>query len=137
MAKRNFRGELKRLFGGQVIIRHKGGRKLKVIDTNQLQSKSAKNYLDRYSRMYSSMAGSTGKAMQFYQAGQRMALFKDYEQMDSDAILASALDIYADESTLKSEYGDVLTIISDDEEIKEILYNLFYEIMNIEFNLWP
>jgi transcriptional/translational regulatory protein YebC/TACO1 len=83
------------------------------------------------------MAGSTGKAMQFYQAGQRMALFKDYEQMDSDAILASALDIYADESTLKSEYGDVLTIISDDEEVKEILYNLFYEIMNIEFNLWP
>ena len=40
----------------------------------------------------------------------RLNLFKDYESMDSDAIISSALDIYADESTMKSEYGEVLQI---------------------------
>ena len=57
--------------------------------------------------------------------------------MDSDAIISSALDIYADESTMKSEYGDVLEINTDNENIKQILHNLFYDILNIEFNLWP
>jgi hypothetical protein len=57
--------------------------------------------------------------------------------MDSDAIVSSALDIYADESTMKSEYGDVLTIRTDNDNIKQILHNLYYDIVNIEFNLWP
>ena len=57
--------------------------------------------------------------------------------MDNDAILSSALDIYADESSMKSEYGDVLEIRTDNEQIKEILHNLFYDVLNIEFNLWP
>ena len=67
----------------------------------------------------------------------RLALFKDYESMDSDPIISSALDIYSDESTMKGEYGQVITIKSDNDNIKEILNNLFYDIMNIEFNLWP
>jgi hypothetical protein len=57
--------------------------------------------------------------------------------MDSDPIISSALDIYSDESTMKGEYGQVITIKSDNDNIKEILNNLFYDIMNIEFNLWP
>jgi hypothetical protein len=67
----------------------------------------------------------------------RLNLFKDYESMDSDAIISSALDIYADESTMKSEYGDVLEIKTDNDNVKAILHNLFYDILNIEFNLWP
>jgi len=38
---------------------------------------------------------------------------------------------------MKSEYGDVLEIKTDNQQIKEILHNLFYDIVNIEFNLWP
>jgi hypothetical protein len=57
--------------------------------------------------------------------------------MDNDPILSSALDIYADESTTKDEYGEVLTIKSSNENVKELLHNLFYDIMNVEFNLWP
>ena len=45
------------------------------------------------------------------------------------------LDIYSDESTMKSEYGEVLQINTDNDQIKEILHNLFYDIVNIEFNL--
>ena len=57
--------------------------------------------------------------------------------MDSDSIISSALDIYSDESTMKNPYGEVLEIQSDNDNIKSILHNLFYDIMNIEFNLWP
>ena len=35
------------------------------------------------------------------------------------------LDIYSDESTMKSEYGEVLTIKTDNNQIKQILNNLF------------
>jgi hypothetical protein len=56
--------------------------------------------------------------------------------MDTDAIVASALDILADECTLKNEHGEMLHIRSSDENIQRILYNLFYDVLNIEFNLW-
>jgi hypothetical protein len=56
--------------------------------------------------------------------------------MDTDAIVASALDIIADECTLKNDQGEVLQIRSSDDDIQKILYNLFYDVLNIEFNLW-
>ena len=56
--------------------------------------------------------------------------------MDEDPILCSALDIYADESTIKSTDGTLLNIYSSDDNIKLILHNLFYDILNVEFNLW-
>ena len=65
----------------------------------------------------------------------RTQLYQDYEAMDTDSIIASTLDIIADESTLKDDMGDVLTIKSPDENIQKILHNLFYDILNIEFNL--
>ena len=55
--------------------------------------------------------------------------------MDSDSIISSALDIYSDESTMKNEYGKVLDIETDNN-IHDILHNLFYDVLNIEFNLW-
>jgi hypothetical protein len=56
--------------------------------------------------------------------------------MDMDPILASALDIYADECTTRNEMGDIITVRSSNDDIKSILNNLFYDILNIEFNLW-
>ena len=38
--------------------------------------------------------------------------------MDNDPIIASALDIYADESTLKNECGDVVQIKSKERKSK-------------------
>ena len=74
---------------------------------------------------------------QLYQQQLRLGLFRDYESMDSDSIISSALDIYSDESTMKNEYGKVLDITTDNNQIYDILHNLFYDILNIEFNLWP
>ena len=56
--------------------------------------------------------------------------------MDTDSIVASALDIVSDESTLRNDMSEVLQIRSSDETVQKILYNLFYDVLNIEFNLW-
>ena len=68
---------------------------------------------------------------------QRISLFTDYESMDEDSIISSALDIYADESTIKNEFDQVLSINCQDDDVQKILHNLFYDVLNIEFNLWP
>jgi len=65
----------------------------------------------------------------------RREVFRDYDAMDQDPIIASALDIYADESTLKNEFGDMLIIRSDNPRVQELLENLYYDILNIEFTL--
>ena len=64
----------------------------------------------------------------------RREVFRDYDAMDNDPILIT-LDIYADECTLKNEFGDVLLIQSENQKVQEILQNLFYDILNVEFNL--
>jgi len=45
------------------------------------------------------------------------------------------LDILCEEATLKGDTNEVLKIRSSNENIQKILYNLFYQVLNIEFNL--
>lgn len=49
--------------------------------------------------------------------------------------IASALNIFADEVTNVDENGFMLKVVSDDEEIKQVLETLYFDILNIEFNL--
>ena len=136
MADTSLFSRLRRLFSTNVVVRNVGGRKLKVSDTSRTQAYSKSNLVDRYQKIFTG-AGLSGYSDALMTKSMRLNLFKDYEAMDSDAIISSALDIYSDESTMKSEYGEVLQIQTDNDQIKEILHNLFYDIVNIEFNLWP
>lgn len=45
--------------------------------------------------------------------------------------------IFCHNCTTKDEQGDFLTIKSDDENIVIILESLFYDILNLEYNMWP
>jgi len=136
MADTRLRSRLQRLFSTNVIVRNVGGKKLRVSDTSRTQAYKKSNLIDRYQKIFTGV-GLSGYSDALMTKSLRLNLFKDYESMDADAIISSALDIYADESTMKSEYGDVLEIKTDNKQIKEILHNLFYDIVNIEFNLWP
>jgi hypothetical protein len=49
--------------------------------------------------------------------------------------ICSALDIYAEETVSPDENGEVLHIYSDNRQIQEILSHLFYDVLNLEFNL--
>ena len=138
MADTTLFGRLQRLFSTNVIVRNVGGKKLKIADTDQVQKQVKSHLVDRYTKLHNNLdLVGTGYSTVHQIMAARLALFKDYESMDSDPIISSALDIYSDESTMKGEYGEVVSIKSDNENIKEILHNLFYDIMNIEFNLWP
>ncbi len=138
MADKTLFGRLRRLFSTNVIVRNVGGKKLKIADTDKLQHGVRSHLVDRYSKMHSGLdLISSGYSTVHQVMAARLGLFKDYETMDSDSIISSALDIYSDESTMKNPYGQVLEIQSDNDNIKSILHNLFYDIMNIEFNLWP
>ena len=136
MADTSLFARLRRLFSTNVIVRNVGGKQLKVADTSRRQSYERSNLVDRYQKIYAG-AGMSGYSDSLMSKSIRLNLFQDYEAMDSDAIISSALDIYSDESTMKSEYGEVLQINSDNDQIKQILHNLFYDVLNIEFNLWP
>jgi len=49
--------------------------------------------------------------------------------------VSAALDIYAEESTTKSEKGQILTIHSESKIIKHILDDLFYNVLDINTNI--
>ena len=137
--KTNIFSSLKRLFSTDVIIRNDGG-ELKTVDTGNIQVDGVlqtNSLVDRFNRIYTTSPtyGFNYNLSQNYQTA-RVQIYADYEAMDTDPIIASALDIIADECTLKNDMGDVIQIRSSDENIQKLLYNLFYDILNIEFNLW-
>jgi len=138
MADKGLFSRLQRLFATDVIIRNVGGDELKVVDPNQIQTTGkyqTNSLIDRFSRLYIYNNRNIFNPNLNFQT-LRIQLYSDYEAMDTDPILASALDIIADEATVKNDFGEVLAIRSSDENIQRVLYNLFYDVLNIEFNLW-
>ncbi len=139
MADRSILGRLQRLFSTDVIIRNVGGNQLKVADVNQIQVAGElenNSFQSRYSSIHSTSPTSLYGQQATYNYQQlRPQLYSEYDVMDTDAIIASTLDILSEESTLKNDMGEVLHIKSSDENIQKILYNLFYDVLNIEFNL--
>ena len=140
MANKSLFNRLQRLFSTDIIIRNVGGNQISVMDTNQIQNNGeiqTNSLMDRYSRIHTTNPSSLyGSQFNFNYKYLRPQLYSEYDVMDQDAIIASALDIIADECTLKNDMGEVLSIRSTNENIQKILYNLFYDVLNIEFNLW-
>ena len=134
---------LGKLFQNQIVVRKTPSGQVKVKDVDFSQTSLSTNFIDRYNRLFNSQNASWGtgyaakqNSQNAYDA-QRRELFRDYEVMDSDPIISSALDIYSDESTVDNVEGRVLKIKTDNPKVHKILHNLFYDILNIEFNLWP
>jgi len=141
MADTSLFRRLQRLFSTDVVIRNVGGDQLKVIDSDKIQTSGefqTNALMNRFQGIYQNPASTSLYGQQFNLNYQylRPQLYSEYDTMDQDAIVASALDILADESTLKNDMGEVLQIRSSNEDIQKILYNLFYDVLNIEFNLW-
>ena len=138
MADTSLFGRLRRLFSNDVVIRNIGGDQLKVADVNSIQGTGryeTNSLVDRFNRLYVYNNVNVYNPNLNYQT-LRAQLYSDYEAMDTDPIIASALDIISDETTIKNDQGEVLAIKSSDENIQRVLYNLFYDVLNIEFNLW-
>ena len=138
MADTSLFSRLQRLFSSDVIIRNIGGQRLKVMDTARIQkygNLATNSLYDRFTRLHKPVGSSLQYNPTLNYQSMRLQLYSDYEAMDYDPIIAAALDIISDETTSRNEYGETLNINSSDENIRKVLHNLFYDVLNIEFNL--
>lgn len=111
---------------------------------SQAQIRYKRRDLDRYK--FTSASGQAFKKKSYnpFEAIQsnimanqsRAERYSDFDQMEFMPEIASALDIYADEMTTCNAFRQVLIVDSKNEEIKNILYNLYYNILNLETNLF-
>lgn len=125
---------LKRLFSTDVIIRNVGGKQLKVADIGGMQSVGNlvnNNRADRFSRLFATTVPGYTYNQGILQQTQRLELFRDYEAMDTDPLISSALDIYSDECLQKDTIiplldGRKVTIkeLHDNQEKDFWLYGL-------------
>ena len=138
MADTSLFSRLRRLFSNDVIIRNVGGKQLKIMDSGQIQkygNLATNSLYDRFTRLHKPVGSSLQYNPTLNYQSMRLQLYSDYEAMDHDPIIAAALDIISDETTIRNQYGDVLNINSSDENVRRVLHNLFYDVLNIEFNL--
>jgi hypothetical protein len=139
MADENILTRLGKLFQNSIVLRKTDSGQVRVKDVDFTQTALTSNFIDRYNRINSGGHGMTNYAAKQNQSAYDIArkeLFRDYELMDADPIISSALDIYCDESTVDNIENRILKIKTDNPKVAKILHNLFYDVMNIEFNLW-
>lgn len=117
--------KLTRLFRSGPVVRHKIAAGEKI----QEPQGSAKAFKKELSSLYV-------RALASYANYERLSRYSDYNEMEYTPELHSALDIYADEATVKNDDGDVVEITSNNAEIKDVLETLFHEVININFNSW-
>lgn len=86
-----------------------------------------------YSQFYKVEKNQLQKTMQY--EAQRLPAFMDFEGMEYYPMIASALDLYAEEATTIGENGKMLNIYSKSDRIKKILEDLFYDVVNVNTNL--
>jgi hypothetical protein len=119
----NLFSRLTRLFRSGPVV------KRKVISKNPSKTSSAfEQFRKNQSQVYSA-------AMSAYGAYDRMARYSDFSEMEYTPEIASALDIYSEESVASDESGKTLHIYSENAKIKELLTELFYDTLNVEFNM--
>ncbi len=65
----------------------------------------------------------------------RMARYADFSMMETIPEINSALDLFADESVGGDERGKSFHVYSKNPQIKKTLDELFYDVINVEYNI--
>jgi hypothetical protein len=126
---------LTRLFSGPITQRRtQTGRQLR------------RRHLDMYASRFTSASGKQFKKVEYnpmtviaanmISNRNRAERYIDFDQMEYTPEIASSLDIYADEMTTHSSIQSMLRINCPNEEIKSILQNLYFNVLNVEHNLF-
>jgi hypothetical protein len=127
--------QLTRLLSGPLINRR-----------TQIYRQERRSSLDKYAFKFKSASGKEFKKSQYnpFESIQtamstnhnRSERYAEFDQMEYTPEIASALDIYADEMTTSSTLEEMMVVECPNSEIKDILQNLYYKILNVEFNLF-
>ena len=95
----NILQRLGKLFQNSIVLRKTDTGQIRVKDVDFTQTALTSNFIDRYNKIHSSGYGNSSYAAKqnanAYDTA-RKELFRDYELMDADPIISSALDIYCD-----------------------------------------
>jgi len=67
----------------------------------------------------------------------RMARYADFSMMETIPEIHSALDIFADESVGGDDRGHCFHVFSQNPQIKKALDELFFDTLNVEYNIRP
>lgn len=67
----------------------------------------------------------------------RTARYIEYGAMEYTPEISTGLNVYADEACASDEKGKSFHVKSNNPKIKSVLEELFYDIINVEFNLRP
>lgn len=121
---------LRRYFTGKTIVlpdKKSGNLKLKSVDPRIVGQ--SPYWRPKTSSIYGNYMSH--RSHQYH----RLYLFREYQMMEKDPIIARALDILSEESALKDEYGEMIQIECDNNDITITLEHLFYEVLNVDFNL--
>lgn len=95
-------------------------------------SKVSSTAIELFKRAHSDAYNSTLSA---YGSFDRMSRYSDFSEMEATPEIASALDIYSEETVSVDEKGQCLHIYSENRKVQELLQTLFYDTLNLEFNL--
>ena len=103
-------------------------RKVRSLDNTVKTSSAFELFRKNQSHVYSS-------AMSAYGTYDRMARYSDFSEMEYTPEISSALDIYSEETVAADEHGKVLHVYSENRSVEKLLNELFYDTLNVEFNL--
>ena len=103
-------------------------RKVRSLDNSVKTSSAFELFRKNQSHVYSS-------AMSAYGTYDRMARYSDFSEMEYTPEISSALDIYSEETVAADEHGKVLHVYSENSSIEKLLNDLFYDTLNVEFNM--
>ena len=115
--------KLTKLFRSGPIVRRK---------VKNSTARSASSVLDLFQQSHSN---AYAEAMGSYGSYDRMSRYSDGSEMIYVPEIATALNIYADESVAQDDKGRCLHVFSEHAKIRSLLEDLFYDTLNVEFNL--
>ena len=123
---------LTKLFKSGPVVK----RKVKQQDTRQAgpdpdKSSAVLTFQKSYSPIYNTIVSNA------FNLSERLARYQDFNSMELTPEISKALDLYADESVAQDDVGRTLHIYSDNPKVKGLLEELFYDTLNVEFNLRP
>ncbi len=119
----NLFSRLTKLFRSGPVVRRK---------VKNATEPTASSAYEMFRRNVSDVYASTVSA---YGAYDRMSRYSDFSEMEATPEIASALDIYAEETASQDDTGRVLHVYSENRAVQELLTNLFDDVLNVNFNL--
>lgn len=141
----NVKSTLTRLFTNDVIVKVTDDDNIRVADISDSQhvSHDLRNTDNNSGPMGTGMYGRAGasalrhsgynNAAQFFH-NNRIMLYQTYDEMEEDPIISSALDIYGNETASLNAKGEMIEVRCDNEEIKSVIENLLFDVLNVEDN---